>query len=105
MANPGGKSTMLGHWRMVLRQAEEAARAGRYDEALVLASRPDVVDHHHAVRLRTKLALDLIARASRRGESDDVAGAIEDLDLAERQGAAPDTLAAARLSLADKVSA
>lgn len=105
MANPGGKSTMLGHWRMVLRQAEEAARAGRYDEALVLASRPDVVDHHHAVRLRTKLALDLIARASRRGEADDVAGAIEDLDLAERQGAAPDTLAAARLSLADKVSA
>ncbi len=34
-----------------------------------------------------------------------MAGAIEDLDLAERQGAAPDTLAAARLSLADKVSA
>jgi hypothetical protein len=104
MANPGGKSTMLGHWRMVLRQAEEAAKAGRYDEALVLASRPDVADHHHAVRLRTKLALDLIARASRRGECDDVTGAIEDLDLAERQGAAPDTLAAARLSLADKVS-
>ena len=56
MANPGGKSTMLGHWRMVLRQAEEAARAGRYDEALALASRPDVADHHHAVRLRAKLA-------------------------------------------------
>ena len=33
MVNPGGESTMLGHWRIVLRQAEEAARAGRYDEA------------------------------------------------------------------------
>src|SRR3954464_6255709 len=99
MANPGGRSTMLGHWRIVLRQAEEAARAGRYDEALVLASRPDVSDHHHAVRLRAKLALDLIARASRRGASDDLAGAIDDLGLAERLGAAPDALAAARLGL------
>ena len=34
MVNPGGESTMLGHWRIVLRQAEEAARAGRYQEAL-----------------------------------------------------------------------
>ncbi len=65
MVNPGGKSTMLGHWRIVLRQAEEAARAGRYDEALALASRPDVADHHHAVRLRGKSAHELIARAAR----------------------------------------
>ena len=63
MVNPGGKSTMLGHWRIVLRQAEEAARAGRFDEALALASRPDVADHHHAVQLRGRLALDLVARA------------------------------------------
>ena len=104
MVNPGGKLTMLGHWRMVLRQAEEAARAGRFDEALALASRPDVADHHHAVQLRGRFALDLIARASRRGEADDLAGAIDDLDLAERLGAAPDVLAAARLSLADRVA-
>lgn len=104
MANPGGKSTMLGHWRIVLRQAEEAARAGRYDEALALASRPDVADHQHAVRLRAKLALDVVARAARRGDADDLAGAIDDLNLAERLGAPPDTLAAARLSLADRVS-
>jgi len=104
MVNPGGKSTMLGHWRIVLRQAEEAAKAGRYEEALALASRPDVADHQHAVRLRAKLALELVRRASRRGESDDLAGAIDDLDLAERLGAAPDTLAAARMSLADRVA-
>ncbi|MGE5755134.1 MAG: FHA domain-containing protein [Planctomycetaceae bacterium] len=104
MVHPGGKSTMLGHWRIVLRQAEEAARAGRYDEALALAGRPDVADHHHAVQLRARLALDLVARAARRGEADDLAGAIDDLQLAERLGAAPDTLAAARLSLADRVA-
>lgn len=104
MVQPDGKSTMLGQWRIVLRQAEEAARAGRYDEALALASRPDVADHHHAVQLRNRLSLELIARAGRRGEVDDVAGAIDDLALAERLGAAPDSLAAARLKLADRIS-
>ena len=33
MVNPGGESAMLGHWRIVLRQAEEAARVGRFHEA------------------------------------------------------------------------
>jgi hypothetical protein len=104
MVNPGGESTMLGHWRIVLRQAEEAARAGRFEEAYALASRADVADHHHAVQFRSRLALDLIARASRRGAVEDLAGAVQDLDLAERIGAPPDSLAAARLSLADRVA-
>ena len=104
MVNPGGKSTMLGQWRIVLRQAEEAARLGAIEEAYALASRPDVADHHHAVQFRSRLALDLIARATRRGEVDDLAGAIDDLDLAERIGAPPDSLAAARLNLADRVA-
>ena len=68
MVNPGGESTMLGHWRIVLRQAEEAARAGRFDEAYALASRPDIADHNQAVQFRGKLGLDLIARGNRRGE-------------------------------------
>jgi hypothetical protein len=104
MVNPGGKSIMLGHWRIVLRQAEEAARAGRFDEALALASRPDVADHRGAVQLRGRLTQELVARAVRRGAADDLEGAIEDLHLAERMGGAPDTLAAARLSLADHVA-
>jgi hypothetical protein len=104
MVNPGSESTMLGQWRIVLRQAEEAARVGRFEEAYTLANRPDVADHHHSVQFRGRLALDLIARATRRGVVDDLAGAIEDLDLAERIGAPPDSLAAARLSLADRVA-
>jgi hypothetical protein len=104
MVNPGGESTMLGQWRIVLRQAEEAARLGRYEEAYALATRPGVGDHHHAVQFRSRLALDLIARATRRGGVDDLVGAIEDLDLAERFGAPPDSLAAARLNLADRVA-
>ena len=93
---------MLGQWRVVLRQAEEAARQGRYAEAYALANRPEVADHHHAVQFRGRLALDLIARAARRGAADDQDGAVDDLDLAERMGAPPDALAAARLNLADR---
>jgi len=104
MVNPGSESTMLGHWHMVLRHAEEAARVGRFEEAYTLANRPDVADHHHVVQFRARLALDLIARATRRGVADDLTGAVEDLDLAERIGAPPDSLAAARLSLADRVA-
>jgi len=103
MVNPGGESTMLGQWRIVLRQAEEAARAGRYEEAFALASRADVADHNQSVQFRGRLGLDLLARANRRAVADDQAGAIEDLYLAERIGAPPDSLAAARLSLADRV--
>ena len=95
---------MLGQWRIVLRQADEAARAGRYDEALALANRPEVVDHHQSVQLRGRLSLDLIARAGRRGDADDLAGAVEDLALAEKLGAPPDALASARLRLADQVA-
>ena len=104
MVQSGGRSTMLGQWRIILRQADEAARAGRYDEALALSSRPDVAEHHHAVQLRGRFAQDLMARAGRRGDADDLTGAIEDLTLAERLGGAPDALAASRLKLADRFS-
>ena len=104
MVNSDGKSTMLGQWRIALRQADEAVRAGRFDEALALASRPDVVDHHHAVQLRGKLAMELIGRASRRGEADDLLGAIDDLRVAEGLNAPPDTLAATRLGLAERLA-
>lgn len=95
---------MLGQWRIVLRQAEESARAGRLDEALALASRPDVADHRQAVALRGRLTQELIGRAGRRSRADDIAGAIDDLALAERHGATPDALAAARLSLGERVA-
>jgi FHA domain len=102
--NTGGISTMLGQWRVVLKQAEESARSGHYDEALALASRADVADHRQAVQLRGRLAKELVARAQRRAEADDLTGAIEDLDLAEKHGEPPDVLAAARLKLAEHVT-
>ena len=104
MVTPDGQSTMLGQWRVALKQAEDAARAGRIDEALALATRPDVVDSRTMVRLRDKLGLDLVARSARRAAADDLAGAIDDLRVAESLNVAPDILASARLALADQVA-
>jgi hypothetical protein len=104
MVHMGGDSTMLGQWRVIVRQAEEAGRAGRFEEALALVSRADVADFRQAVQLRARLGGELIARAGRRGLSDDVEGALADLGLAERHGAPPDTLATARLALAEHVA-
>ena len=105
MVTPDGQPTMLGQWRVAMKQAEDAAQAGRIDEALALASRPDVVDARSMVRLRDRLALDLVARAARRAAADDLDGAIDDLGRAEGLCVAPDVLATARLALADRVAA
>src|SRR3954452_19839313 len=104
MVNPGSKHTMLGQWRIVIKQAEDAAKAGRFDEALALVSRPDVADHRQAIGLRDRLAQDLVGRGARRAEADDTAGAMADLDLAETHGAAPDLLATARMKVAERVA-
>ncbi|WP_152052440.1 FHA domain-containing protein [Tautonia marina] len=102
--NQGGNSTMLGHWRVVLKQAEESARAGRLDEALALASRADVAEYRQAVVLRGKWARELVHRAARRAEADDLEGALADLASAESFGAAPDLLASRRSKLADRLA-
>ena len=102
MVNPGGERTMLGQWRIVMKQAEDAAKAGRFDEALGFATRPDVAEHRTMVSLRNRLAQDLVGRAARRAEADDLAGAIADLDLAATHGAPPDLLAGARMKVAER---
>ena len=48
--------------------------------------------------------MELIGRAARRGEADDLPGAIDDLRVAEGLGAPPDALAATRLGLAERVA-
>lgn len=102
MVNPGRERTMLGQWRIVIKQAETAAKAGRFDEALAFATRPDVAEHRLMVGLRNRLAQDLVGRGARRAEADDTVGAISDLDLAEKHGAPPDLLAAARMKVAER---
>ena len=93
---------MLGHWRMVLRQAEDPRGWGGSRRHSRL-SPPRRRGPPSCGSVPQPARAGLIARATRRGAVDDLNGAVEDLDLAERMGAPPDSLAAARLSLADRV--
>ena len=104
MVQSGSESTMLGQWRVVIKQAEEAGRAGRLDEALALLGREDVAEYRQAVQLRGRLTLDLVEHTLRRAAADDVEGAVSDLNLAEAHGAAPDVMATARHKVADRVA-
>jgi len=91
---------MLGRWRLALRQAEEAARAGRLEEAIGYTLPEDVADHRRLIQLRARLVADLVGRARRRLEAEDFDGAMDDLALAEKSGAPPDDLAPTRLAIA-----
>jgi hypothetical protein len=95
---------MLGQWRVTLRQAEEAARAGRIEDALNLVKRPELAEHRQGIQLAARLVRELLERGQRRAAADDWAGALDDFDLAERHGAPPDRLAAVRLEIADRVA-
>jgi hypothetical protein len=104
MVHPGDKSTMLGQWRIVLRQAEDAARMGRFEDAFALVERADVADFRQVAMYRTRLGVDLLDRAVRRAKADDHEGAGADIALAERHQAPPDALATARHKLADRIA-
>src|SRR5207248_706673 len=92
MVKSDGKSTMLGQWRIALRQADDAARAGRFDEELAKNKiGGPALRRAKEVAEAWKNALD----EARRGE---FGRAHEQLDRAERLagGTAQAALASAR---------
>jgi tetratricopeptide (TPR) repeat protein len=93
---------MFGQWRLTLRQAEEAARAERFEEALELAARPDVASRFQANKLRNRIALLLIKRAEQHVRSGQSQAAWDDLRAAERAGAPRDKVAVVRGELAER---
>jgi len=78
---------MFAQWRLTLRQAEEAVRADRFEEALELARRPEVADHCQAGQLRNRIALQLVERAREHMRQGHSHAAWHDLRQAELAGA------------------
>jgi tetratricopeptide (TPR) repeat protein len=78
---------MFAQWRLTLRQAEEAVRAERFEEALELARRPEVADHCRAGQLRNRVALQLVERAREHVRQGHSQAAWHDLRQAELAGA------------------
>lgn len=78
---------MFAQWRLTLRQAEEAVRADRFEEALELARRPEVADQRQAGQLRNRIALQLVERAREHVRQGHSQAAWHDLRQAELAGA------------------
>ncbi len=92
---------MLGQSRITIRQASELAKSGRFTEAYRLLDEPRVAGHRLAIQLRDRMADQLLARATRRATAEDLAGALDDLRLADQEQVPPDRLAEVRKSLAE----
>jgi hypothetical protein len=93
---------MFAQWRLTLRQAEEAVRADRFEEALDLARRPEVADHCQAGQLRNRVALRLIERAREHARQGHSQAAWHDLRQAELAGASSVKLLQARGELTER---
>jgi hypothetical protein len=76
---------MLSNW-LTLRQAQEALKNGRLDEAYRLASQPEVQGHKRAGEILQQAGRALLKRAQLHLQHDDTAAAWKDLIQAEAAG-------------------
>jgi hypothetical protein len=97
---------MLGFARLTIRQAQEALRNGRLEDALRLLSQPAVRGHQRTWALLQQVVRGFVERGERQLRRDDPEGAWHDLLLAEQldrhsQGAERLRQALVRLGLAE----
>lgn len=85
---------MLGFAWLALRQAQEALKAGRLEEAQRLLSQPAAQGHKRSFELLGQLARAFVERGERHLNHDDPAAAWNDLVAAEQLGEAADGSAA-----------
>ena len=76
-------SSMAGFAWLAVRQAQEAMKHGRLEEALRLLNQPHAQEHRNAAALTTKLARAFVVRAERFLRKDDAEAAWRDLLEAE----------------------
>jgi hypothetical protein len=82
---------MFGFAWLTLRQAQEALRNGRLEEALRLVEQPAVRNHRRAGELLARLAKSFVERGEQHLKRDDTGAAWADLLQAEQLGVAPRT--------------
>lgn len=88
---------MFQSWRLKVREAEEALKAGRLNEAQQRLLRDDLMQYLPGQRLAAKLATQLAERAQRNAQDTDLSAGWRDLQAAkEVAGETPELLAARR---------
>jgi hypothetical protein len=90
---------MLGFAWLTLRQAQEALKNGRLEEAHRLLCEPDARGHKGSWELLQQLARGFIQRGERHLQHEDTPAAWNDLILAEQVGASDDAAAKLRQTL------
>jgi hypothetical protein len=90
---------MLGFAWLTLRQAQEALKNGRLEEAQRLLCEPDTRGHKASWELLQQLAGGFVQRGERHLEHDDAPAAWNDLILAEQVGVSDDAAAKLRQAL------
>src|SRR5688572_23167348 len=93
------RSTMFQAWRLQLRAAEQALRAGRLDEAARLVCQGDLPEFLPGKQLQAKIAGSMLDRGRKSIERAESSAGWRDLASAERMGAADEAAAGLRRAL------
>jgi hypothetical protein len=90
---------MLGFAWLTIRQAQEALKNGRLEEAYRLLGQPEVQGHQRSWELLQQVAHGFVERGERHMRHDEIAAAWNDLLAAEEVGATDSSAARLRQAL------
>lgn len=95
---------MFQPWRIKLREAEEALRVGRLDEAKRLLCDGNLVEFRPGKELMRKVAAEMARRAERKVACGQTLDGLRDLETAAVLGAGEETVAVVRRQIVDRAS-
>lgn len=96
---------MIGEWRILLRQAEDALRCGRLEEALSLVKRPELAERREVVTLRDRTVRAVLARGHEHIQNDRSEAAWRDVAMVEASDVTGADLESLRAELTKRVVA
>ncbi len=98
-------TTMFKSWRLQLKEAQEAFRAGRLDEAVALVRQGDLHRYLPGKKLSALVAQQLAQRAGQRLRSGESAEGWQDLEIAHQLGAQSEEMLAIRREIVSRMLA
>jgi hypothetical protein len=98
-------AVMFNSWRLQLKEAQEAFRAGRMDEAVALVRQGDLHRYLPGKKLSVLIAQRLVQRAGQRLQSGESAEGWRDLEIADQLGAQSEEVLALRRDIVGRMLA
>ncbi len=98
-------TVMFNSWRLQLREAQQAFRAGRLDEAIALVRRGDLHRYLPGKKLSVLIAQQLAQRAGQRLRSGEASDGWQDLEMARQLGAPSEEVQSIRREMVSRMLA